>query len=113
LTFVFSSPGQHVLFEAFEVSPKSADVLKSQNTLQWDFPTSAATVPVEVFTNSAFQASLADYLARASSEAIKRFSAVTVKAKSSVPEQRDTTDPALITSLLITVLEGIGRPVRS
>jgi hypothetical protein len=97
-----------VIFEAFEVSPRSADVLTSKDTLQWDFPTSAAAIPTTVFEDRSFQRRLANFLERASAESIKEFGAFSKKANSDVCEPRDTADPALITSLLITLLEGIG-----
>lgn len=97
-----------VIFEAFEVSARSADVLKSKDALQWDFPTSAAAIPSVVFEDRAFQRRLANFLERPSAESIKEFGAFSKKARSNVYEPRDTTDPALITSLLIRLLEGIG-----
>lgn len=46
-------------------------------------------------------------------ENIKKFGAVTHKANSFAFEPRDTANPALITGLLITILEGIGHLVRA
>ncbi|OCT51497.1 hypothetical protein CLCR_07876 [Cladophialophora carrionii] len=101
----------HVVFEAFEVSAQSEKVLESKGALQWTFPTSAAAIPNNVFADEHFQQHLADFLERGSMENIKKFGAVTHKAQSLAFEPRDTSDPALITGLLITLLEGIGQLV--
>ena len=57
------------------------------------------------FTNSSFQDNLAIFLEQASTESIKQFSARTNKAGTSTSESRDTTDPSLITQMLMTLLE--------
>ncbi|KIW67043.1 hypothetical protein PV04_06320 [Phialophora macrospora] len=101
----------HVIFEAFEVSAQCEKVLECKGALQWTFPTSAAAIPNDVFADEHFQQQLADFLERGSMENIKKFGAVTHKAQSFAFEPRDTTDPALITGLLITLLEGIGQLV--
>jgi hypothetical protein len=44
-------------------------------------------------------------------ESFKRFEARTTKAKTSVIEARDTTDPALITQMLMPLLEAVGSSV--
>ncbi|EXJ58525.1 hypothetical protein A1O7_05951 [Cladophialophora yegresii CBS 114405] len=101
----------HVIFEAFEVSAQSEKVLECKGALQWTFPTSAAAIPNIVFADEHFQQQLADFLERGSMENIKKFGAVTHKAQSLAFEPRDTSDPALITGLLITILVGIGQLV--
>ncbi|KAI1629950.1 hypothetical protein EDD37DRAFT_671712 [Exophiala viscosa] len=101
----------HVRFEAFEVSANSESVLQSQNALQWDFPASAACIPTEVFKDFGFQRYLAEFLEKASLKLVKKFGAFTNKAKSRAYEPRDSTNPALITGTLISLLEGIGDSV--
>ncbi|OAG39983.1 hypothetical protein AYO21_05856 [Fonsecaea monophora] len=104
-----SSFKDHVVFEAFEVSAKSQKVLESLSALQWDFPTSAAAIPADVFADESFQQNLAEFLQKASLERVDRFGAVVYKANSPALETRDTNDPALVTGLLITLLEGMGQ----
>ncbi|MCJ1463509.1 hypothetical protein MMC07_002117 [Pseudocyphellaria aurata] len=103
--------GESVIFEAFEASAISEKVLASENALQWDFPGSAIAVPFTEFSNSSFQNSLAGFLDQASTESIKRFAARTNKAGSFAFECRDTVDPALITQMLMTLLEANGHRV--
>jgi hypothetical protein len=94
--------GDRILFEAFEVSPLSEDVLASKNALQWDFPGCAVTMPFSEFAKSSFQDELASFLDKASTESIKRFAARTSKAGLFVSESRETVDPALITQMLMS-----------
>ena len=44
-------------------------------------------------------------------ESLKRFEARSAKANMSVIEARDTTDPALVTPMLMPLLEAVGSPV--
>ncbi|KIX98277.1 uncharacterized protein Z520_05578 [Fonsecaea multimorphosa CBS 102226] len=99
----------HVVFEAFEVSAKSEKVLQSLSALQWDFPTSAAAIPDNVFGDESFQQNLAEFLQKASLERVHKFGAIIYKANSPALETRDTNDPALVTGMLTTLLEGIGK----
>jgi len=114
LTFS-SGPGDDLIFEAFETSASCEKVLASKNALRWDFPGRACSVPSEVYSDSSFRKHLAEFVDQASSEYIKQFAAVAIKADASIPEIRDTTDPALVTQLLMTILECAGssyRPTR-
>lgn len=62
-----------VIFEAFEASPSSENVLAAENAVQWDFPGRAAEIPFDEFLSTSFQESLADFLEQASMESLKRF----------------------------------------
>ena len=100
-----------VVFEAFEASPASEQVLAAEAALQWDFPGCAVALPYEEFVKLSFQHQLATFLEQASRESIKRFAAYTHKAGSSAFESRDTVDPALVSHLLMTLLEVNGRRI--
>ncbi|OCK76192.1 hypothetical protein K432DRAFT_428888 [Lepidopterella palustris CBS 459.81] len=97
-----------VIFEAFEASPSSEAVLAAENALQWDFPGRAAEIPFDEFVKEPFQDSLATFLEQASMESLERLEAHSSKAKASVIEVRDTTDPALVTQMLMPLLEAVG-----
>jgi hypothetical protein len=103
--FSSSTSGNSVLFEAFKASPLSKDMLASKNALQWDFPGSAVAIPISEYEKTSFQDKLATFLERASTESIKRFATHTNKARSFAFESRDTINPALITQILMTLLE--------
>jgi hypothetical protein len=109
--FSSSISGDSVLFEAFEASPLSEDVLASKNALRWNFPGSAVAIPISEYEKTCFQDELATFLEKASTESIKRFAAHTNKAGSFAFESRDTVDPALVTQMLMTLLEANGRRV--
>ncbi|KAM3084368.1 hypothetical protein ACMFMG_001526 [Clarireedia jacksonii] len=100
-----------VIFEAFEASPSAEKVLAAENSLQWDFPGRAAQIPMEEFLKEPFRESLATFLEQASIESLSRFQAYSFKAEESVIESRDTTDPALITQMLLPLLEAVGSSV--
>lgn len=94
--------------ETFEASPRSADVLAAAGALEWDFPSRAVVIPSTTFEDVSFQDSLADYLEKASLEPVKQYAATTLKAGSNAYESRDTTFPAIVGQLLITILEAVG-----
>ncbi|XXH01215.1 hypothetical protein Hte_007569 [Hypoxylon texense] len=100
----------HILFEAFEASPKGEAVLASQ-TLSWDFPGSAVVVPNSTFYNDAFLETLSAFLEQASVESPQKFSEYITKAGRAVAEERETPDPSLITSLLLAILEANGKRI--
>jgi len=96
------------VFEAFETSATCEAVLAAQNALKWDFPGCAVRVRHEDFSNHSFQEQLASTLEKASTEYIQKYAPVTYKAGAPLREIRDTSDPALITGMLMALLEGIG-----
>ena len=97
------------IVESFEASARAAEVLAAKKSLQWDFPSSAVAVPSALFEEESFQVSLAEFLEKASVESVKQFAAVTLKARSNAFESRDTTTPAIVGQLLMTILMANGR----
>ncbi|KAI0809453.1 hypothetical protein GGR55DRAFT_175773 [Xylaria sp. FL0064] len=76
--------------------------------MQWDFPGRSARIDLKTFDEDSFQQSLASFLEQASMESLYFLQASTKKAGISVEEVRDTTNPALITQMLMSLLEAIG-----
>jgi hypothetical protein len=68
-------------------------------------------VPLSTFNELPFRESLATFIEQASTESISKFAAVTWKAAATIPEIRDTSDPAIISGLLMTILEANGAEV--
>lgn len=66
-------------------------------------------VPFDAFEDDCFQDSLAEFLEKASLEPVKQYAATTLKAGSNAYESRDTTFPAIVGQLMITILEATGR----
>jgi hypothetical protein len=108
LTIFPSDNTDIVTFEVFETSPPSAEVLASDRALVWDFPDRVAQIPYIEFQKSTFQEALADFLEKGSMESLRCFQVRTVKSQTSIVESRDTTSPALLTDVLIPLLESIG-----
>ncbi|EHK99949.1 hypothetical protein M7I_4030 [Glarea lozoyensis 74030] len=98
-----------VLFESFEVSALSENVLAATGGLQREFPGCSVAIPSTIFSDASFQSELALFLSKASHESIKRFAAKTRKAGSLAYESRDTVHPALITEMLMSLLQANGR----
>lgn len=96
------------MFEAFEVTPTCEQVLATKNTLLRNFPGCAVSVPHKTILDASFRINLSSFLQQASTEYVTRFSSVTYKAAAPLPEIRNTSDPALVASLLMTILEANG-----
>lgn len=103
-----SEHNETVIFEGFEASASSKEVLASERALRWDFPGGAVAIPYATFIDTSFQEGHTTFLEQASTESIKYFSARAGKAGSLVFECRDTTDPSLVTKILLTLLEANG-----
>ncbi|KAH6355539.1 hypothetical protein HBI34_227520 [Parastagonospora nodorum] len=106
-----SVQAEAVVFEAFEISPPSAEVLASEGALVCDFPNCSAQIPLNEFQKPSFQQALAEFLEKGSIEPLRCFQALVTKAQTPVVESRDTGSPGLITHLLIPLLESLGSSV--
>ncbi|KPM43238.1 hypothetical protein AK830_g3340 [Neonectria ditissima] len=100
-----------VIFEAFEVAAPIATVLQANHVLTWEFPGRAAAIPLDEFRDESFIETLSEFLEQASSEAFDKFAARSSKAGKPIVETRDCPSPALISEMLMPLLEGIGNPV--
>ncbi|RAK87649.1 hypothetical protein BO79DRAFT_246177 [Aspergillus costaricaensis CBS 115574] len=96
--------GDHVVIEAFETSPSAEETLAASGALRWTFPGTAVSLSVEEFKNPVLQASLTDFLEKASTEQLEQFAAKARKAGKEVVERRNTVDPSIITEFLIALL---------
>lgn len=87
-------------------------MLASENALIQAFPGRACAVPGACFHHEDFRSSLAEFLEKASLETLNRLAAKTRKAGVEITEARDTTDPALITQLLMPLVESLGESLQ-
>ncbi|CAK7216900.1 hypothetical protein SEUCBS140593_003022 [Sporothrix eucalyptigena] len=99
----------HIVFEAFEASPLSSDVLSAPDALRWTFPSRAAQIPVNDFNATNFQSTLAAFLDQARSEYISHLADKASKAGRDIAEVRNAANPDLITHMLLSLIQGIGR----
>ncbi|KAF4435229.1 very large low complexity [Fusarium acutatum] len=97
-----------VVFEAFQTNAPVKDVLAAEHCLTWEFPHRSVQVPSNVFNDMSFLRNLSQFLAQASSESFDRFSAKASKGGQSIPETRNSTDPALVIDMLMSLMEGLG-----
>ncbi|KAI1274441.1 hypothetical protein F5Y07DRAFT_410255 [Xylaria sp. FL0933] len=103
-----SEDGESVIFESFEASACASSVLAAGHAMQWDFPGRSAHISFDKYAEESFQQSLATFLEQASIESLYILQASAQKAGASVVEIRDTPDPALITQMLMSLLEAVG-----
>lgn len=66
-------------------------------------------VPLDTFRETGFVSNLANFLDNASRESLSEFSAHALKAGTSMPEYRNASEPAVISSLLMGILQQNGR----
>ncbi|KAF2229858.1 hypothetical protein EV356DRAFT_570800 [Viridothelium virens] len=98
------------VIEVFEAAALSENVLASDRALEWEFPGQSVLIPSSDFS-ATFKESFSTFLEQASTESIKHFAARARKAGVSTFECRDTTDPALVSHMLMALLEVHGRPI--
>ena len=99
-----------VIFECFEASPQTAAVLAAKGALTRRFPAHAVSVPLKVFDDPKFQHELADKLSKLDVEEIQEMMPQSHKAGKKMGEIRDTTDPSLVTEMLMAILASLGEP---
>lgn len=87
-------------------------MLASENALLQTFPGRACAISESCFQSDDFQSSLAEFLDKASNETLNRLVAHTRKAGDEIIESRDTTNPAMITQLLMALLESLGQSLQ-
>lgn len=97
-----------IVFEAFEASPLSKDILASPDALRWSFPDRAVQMPAKDFFSDTFQHTLAVFLDNAFSERLAHLEDKAQKNGKVVGEVRNPGSPAFITQMLLSLVQGIG-----
>ncbi|PNP83727.1 hypothetical protein FNYG_02944 [Fusarium nygamai] len=97
-----------VVFEAFQTDAPVKDVLAAKHCLTWEFPHRSVQVPFNVFNDISFLRNLSQLLGQASYESFDQFAAKASKGGQSIAETRNSTDPALVIDMLMSLLEGLG-----
>ncbi|KAI8716467.1 hypothetical protein NCS52_00940700 [Fusarium sp. LHS14.1] len=101
---------ENIIFESFQVSAPVRDVLNASHALTCDFPGRAVAVPIHIFKDESFQENLIEFLEQSSTEAFDQFAARASKGGESIVETRDCPSPALVNDMLMSLLEGLGKP---
>ena len=102
-------PANFVQFEVFEVSPKNADIMKTEGKLLCSYPGPAIRVPVDTFMDDCFLQELSSFLVQMDVDILDSTPTAS-KAKSVVQEVRETVHPKYISGLLVGILRGFGQP---
>ena len=110
---IFRKNTEGATIECFELLPQCEQVLSVQGALRRRFPAHAVFVPDEHFRNSHFVSAISSCLHRLHQETVERMVPSTRKAGQSHAEVRDTTNPSLITDMLMTILAVFGSPVQT
>ncbi|ATY61665.1 very large low complexity [Cordyceps militaris] len=98
-----------VVFEAFEVSASAPAVLEAKYALLWPFPCRAVAIPMTEFAKPLLQETIARFMEQATEITFDQFAARALKGNKLVVETRDTPSPALVTEMLMSFLQAMGR----
>ena len=85
--------------------------MSTKGRLKRCFPGPAVAVPVDIFNNAGFQSTVTSTLAKMSSQQAVEMIPTARKASQDHSENRDTTNPQLVTDFLMSYLEAVGSPV--
>ncbi|KAG4253839.1 hypothetical protein FPRO03_14239, partial [Fusarium proliferatum] len=96
-------------FETFELSPTNAAVMATKGRLIRHFPDTATEISSGDFESQAFQEVLTNTLVKMSHQKISEAQPKARKAGKDHHEERETTDPRIVTELLTSILRGIGK----
>ncbi|PNP73712.1 hypothetical protein FNYG_12902 [Fusarium nygamai] len=97
-------------FETFELSPTNRAAMTTKGRLIREFPATATEISAKDFNDSSFQEVLAKTLVKMSHQAVAEMQPKVRKAQQMHNEDRDTTDPRIVTELLTSFLRGAGTP---
>lgn len=99
------------VFQLFELSPTNESVYQRRGRLIRQFPAIAIGIPAAEYAKSDFQGVLAKTIAKMSYQEVEEALPKAKKAGQYHNEQRETTDPLIVTELLSSFLRGIGNQV--
>ncbi|KAF5344605.1 hypothetical protein D9758_013897 [Tetrapyrgos nigripes] len=100
-----------VVVESFEVTPPRKVVMQGEGKILRTFPGPAISIPNTSFNDPYFREEFSSFLAQMNSDVLDSV-ATTQKAGSTVVEEKDSSHPRYITTLLTGILRGIGKPAQ-
>ncbi|TWU70430.1 hypothetical protein ED733_000359 [Metarhizium rileyi] len=98
-----------VTFEFFELSPLNKAAMGTQGRLRRHFPASGVAIPIQTFRDDAFQSTLSETIAKMSYQEVAEMKSKVKKAGDEHIEDRETTDPSIVTDFLATSLSALGK----
>ncbi|KAJ4146954.1 hypothetical protein LMH87_001508 [Akanthomyces muscarius] len=109
---IFTKAAGHVNCEVFELSPPNENVVSVNGRLRRSFPASGVALPLDAFDDG-LCATLATTLFKLSVQSVPGTKPRARKATQMHDEERDTTDPKIVTTFLVTFLLARGEPART
>nr|POE46995.1 hypothetical protein CFP56_00327 [Quercus suber] len=103
----------NIAFEVFELSPPNSVVYSTSGRLRRTFPGCAVSIDAAIFLEDGFQAAVAHTLSRMSQQEADGMQPQVKKTGKAVDEDRDTTNPALVTELFVSFLKAAGSSIDS
>jgi hypothetical protein len=103
--------GENFLFESWEVSPRTADVIGTTGRLICQYPGPVIAVDAKKVKDPSFLDNLASFLESMDVHIQNEAMPVSKKAGLEPVETRDTASPVFITEMLTGILHGIGQEV--
>ena len=103
---------ESVIVECFEASPLAEAVMACNGALVRSFPAHAVSIPFEVFDDVGFQQQLGDKICRLDVENVEEMMHKSHRTRVSNTQIRDTTNPRLVTEMLMAILAALGTPVQ-
>ncbi|PMB71344.1 hypothetical protein BM221_003811 [Beauveria bassiana] len=99
-----SDDAESIVFEVFELAPTNHAAMSTQGRLRRRFPGSAVAIPMSIFDDEELHRALANTLATMDRQEISEMKPRVRKAGKQQIEERDTTDPGIVTDFLATIL---------
>lgn len=90
--------------DSFELSPRNQSIIQTLGRLQRDFPGPSLALNLDVFNESGLRDTIATTLAKMSHQPVQGTKSKVRKAGQEHDEDRDTTDPKMVTELFMSFL---------
>ncbi|KAI5366675.1 hypothetical protein Slin14017_G043150 [Septoria linicola] len=99
--------GSELVFESFELTPQNLAVTSTKGRLIRDFPGVAVAIDAGLLAQSDFTSTVATTLCTMSQQVVSGMQPTSKKAGAQHDEERDTTDPAVVTEIFFGFLRGL------
>ena len=99
-----------LVFESFELSPDNKSVQSVRGRLVRDFPANAIAIDLYLLFEADFATMLVKTLSTMSQQKVPEMEVYSKKSGAVHEEDRDTTQPAVVSEMFLGMLRGIGTP---
>jgi hypothetical protein len=106
---ILSRSADSIAFEPFELSPVNGAAIGTAGRLVRKFPGGASEIPISLMKQQDFRESLAHTLAKMSTQIAPDSQPLVRKNGQDHEEDRDTTDPLMITDWLMNYIAALGK----